>query len=154
MVEYFALRSTTDSSTGCLNWNLSTDAAGYGRFGRAGYAHRGMWVAVNGPVPDGMFVCHRCDNRRCINPDHLFLGTHAENMADMVRKGRSNKAKGSAAGPSKLAEQDVSIIKWCLDAGVGQVKLAKLYGVSRQAITRINTGTSWKHVKPISMENA
>lgn len=151
-VEYFAFRSTMDPSTGCVNWDWCVDAAGYGRFGQKGYAHRGMWIAVNGPIPDGMFVCHRCDNRRCVNPDHLFLGTHAENMRDMVRKGRSNKAKGSAAGPSKLTEHDVSIIKWCLDAGVTQDKLAKLYGVSQSAVSGINVGRTWKHVKAMSME--
>lgn len=149
-VSYFEQRCTEDESTGCWNWDLAVTARGYGGYtetdGRTLYAHRGMWAAVNGPVPDGMFVCHRCDNRRCVNPAHLFLGTHRENMADMVRKGRSNKAKGSAAGASKLKERDVSIIKWCLDAGVTQDKLAKLYGVSQGTVGFIKRGETWRHV--------
>lgn len=149
-VSYFEQRCTEDESTGCWNWDRAVTKSKYGGYtetdGRTLYAHRGMWAAVNGPVPDGVFVCHRCDNRRCVNPAHLFLGSHRENMADMVRKGRSNKAKGSAVGPSKLKERDVSIIKWCLDAGVGQVKLAELYGVSQGTIGFIKRGETWRHV--------
>lgn len=86
-----------DPISGCWNWTLRADRAGYGRvkvtgFGRAGNfvdrAHRYAWAAFNGPVPDGMHVLHRCDNRRCCNPGHLFLGTHDDNMADMIAKGR------------------------------------------------------------------
>jgi hypothetical protein len=86
------------SPSGCIVWVGCTNRGGYGSFtirNRKITAHRFAWIAANGDIPDGMWVLHSCDNRACVNPDHLFLGTHAENMADMVRKGRPRPAKSS-----------------------------------------------------------
>ena len=83
-----------DPITGCWNWTLSTDPDGYGRFGAG--TKKGLQVTKyaytlwNGPIADGLSVLHRCDNRRCYNPDHLFLGTQQDNIADMIKKGRAN----------------------------------------------------------------
>lgn len=76
---------------GCWEWCGALDGHGYGRTWRDGgrfLAHRRAWECVNGPIPEGMFVCHKCDNPPCCNPDHLFVGTALDNMRDAIRKGR------------------------------------------------------------------
>ena len=81
----------------CWLWKQSTDRHGYGQTGHDGLhwsAHRLAWQLSNGPIPDGLFVLHHCDNPPCCNPAHLFLGTQADNMADMVSKGRANLDNG------------------------------------------------------------
>lgn len=80
--------------TQCWNWMASIKPNGYGQIGRGGrgagvvYAHRASWELVNGKIPDGLQVLHHCDNRRCVNPSHLFLGTQKDNIRDMLSKGR------------------------------------------------------------------
>jgi hypothetical protein len=87
------------SVTDCVLWTGYVQPNGYAKTsyrGRPEWAHRAAWQKANGPIPDGMWVLHRCDVPLCINPDHLFLGTHLDNMADMRAKGRS--AKGDRSG--------------------------------------------------------
>lgn len=77
--------------SGCWHYKGALDSGGYGivsYLGKLTQAHRLSWFFTNGEIPEGLLVCHKCDNRRCCNPDHLFLGTHKDNMQDMIKKGR------------------------------------------------------------------
>jgi hypothetical protein len=103
-------------------------------------AHRFMYAKYHGPIPGGVEVCHKCDNPWCINPDHLFIGTHSENMQDMVRKGRGNNALGEHHGNSKLTEVAVADI---LSSSKSQNELAKKYGVTSGAIYHVRHGLNW-----------
>lgn len=85
------LRYEVDQITGCWNWSGNTSSRGYGRISYKGKyigAHRGSYIAHKSEIPDGMIVCHTCDNRKCVNPDHLFLGSYSDNTQDMLKKGR------------------------------------------------------------------
>ncbi len=154
-IDYFRDRSAPDAETGCWNWTGSCDRSGYGKFGggasgkaRRGAAHRGAWEAAHGSIPEGACVCHTCDNRRCVNPEHLFLGTNAENLKDMVLKGRS--ARGVRNHLAKLTELNVAMIKSCLEAKTAaQRVLASRYGVTKQAVGAISRGVTWRHVEPL-----
>lgn len=87
----FWLKTRWNPWNGCLEWTAGKYATGYGKFHVkrvATGAHRVAWTLANGQIPDGLLVCHRCDNPPCLNVDHLFLGTHADNHADMEAKGR------------------------------------------------------------------
>ena len=135
------------SSEGC--WLLSTNITpkGYGRFfldGKPKYAHRLAYEAANGSIPNGMIVRHRCDTPACINPQHLLLGTPADNSADMVERGRS--ARGERAANSKLTQDQVLEIRRLRSEGARAKDLGPMFGVTRQAISKICLRQRWKHV--------
>src|SRR3972149_5049294 len=119
-------------STECWPWLASTSRKGYGAFGATSKnirrAHILSYELNNGPVPNGLCVLHRCDNPSCVNPKHLFLGTPADNSADMVSKGRQQR--GSNHKSALLNEQSVLDMRKRIHS-VGVDELAKLYGVSR-----------------------
>ncbi len=130
------------SPSGCWLWTGNRDKRAYGRFSvsaaKNAFAHRVAWEYVNGPIADGLCVCHRCDNPPCVNPAHLFLGTHAENLHDAERKGRLVFARHL----NKLTDEQKSDIRAMFVRGkVGEAKaFARRYGVSKQTIHRVVYG--------------
>ena len=107
-------------------------------------AHRMAWEIAYGKIPDGLFVCHKCDVVACVNPKHLFLGTMAENMADRNRKGRV--ATGERVGTSKLKIEQVREIRLLLADEIPVKQIARKYGLSPINISKIRDGKRWKGV--------
>lgn len=141
--------SVLDPNTKCWNWAQHLGHNGYGQVNyqcRKSSAHRVAYQVFIGSIPAGMCVLHSCDNRKCVNPDHLFLGTNADNQRDMRAKGRQFKARGEAAGQAKLTETQVKEIRVKRSQGVSNNCLAEFYGVSSHTISQIVQGRIWKHV--------
>lgn len=140
-------KARVNASTGCWEWTAAKYSTGYGSIridGKQRGAHRASYELFCGPIPDGLHVCHNCDNKACVNPEHLFLGTNADNMADKVAKGRQQKLRGTESGRAKLAEADVIAIRAA--KGVTQRTLAAQYLVSQRLICAIRSGKLWKHI--------
>lgn len=139
-----------DRSGDCWLWTANKSGTGYGKIGsgppdhKSLLAHRVSWSIANGEVPDGMFVCHRCDNPSCVNPDHLFLGTAMDNMADMV--GKDRHARGERGGNRILTDRQVFEIKDMFIDGVRWDAISRIYGVSRSTIYHIMEGRLWSHL--------
>jgi hypothetical protein len=129
---------------GCWNWRASVGNHGYGQltYLQQKYtAHRLSWELHRGPIPDDLCVLHHCDNRRCVNPDHLFLGTRTENLEDMTAKGR--RVRGEKHGRAKLTEAEVIEIRASKDP---QRVIAARYGVTPGAIALIQSRRHWRHL--------
>ena len=136
--------SSVDKSSGCWTWNKSRSPDGYGTFCRV-RAHRVSYELRYGPIPNGLFVCHKCDNPPCVNPDHLFLGTVLDNNRDALLKNR--KAKGESNAAHKLTESDVVQIRDLYSSGISSKKLSKIYNMHCATIERIVARKLWKHLK-------
>lgn len=139
----------------CWEWIAAHYPSGYGKMlvdGRVVGAHRYSWMLHKGPIPrgtgaHGWCVCHRCDNKRCVNPAHLFLGTHADNMADKVRKGRQGALRGERHSIAKLSDDDVRSIRHrYAEGGVTQTALAREFGVWPGTINYVIHRKFWTHV--------
>jgi len=136
----------------CWNWVANKDRDGYGRISQGAKkqhkAHRVAWEIYFGPIPFDMLVLHKCDHPPCVNPYHLFLGTHKDNSEDMVNKGRTNPCIGSNSGRAILTEFDVleilDNVKNKVFTSVKQIALH--YNVSPMAISPIFDGKHWKHI--------
>lgn len=120
------------------------------RYNRGGLAaHRASWVIHYGPIPPGMHVLHKCDNGLCVRPDHLFLGTHADNMRDMGDKGRARTPHvvGSQHAESKLTEADALQIRArYAKGGIRQVDLVVEFGVRQPTISALILRKTWTHI--------
>lgn len=142
------LNPPSDSDV-CWPWPGSRTAAGYGTF-RSGdmtvLTHRMAWECANGPIPDGMRVCHSCDNPPCCNPSHLFIGTAADNTADMMVKGRHRCPVGEDTHRAVLTERQVLDIRAEYAAGgISYRLLASRYGVGETTIRNAISRKSWRH---------
>lgn len=170
------------SGEGCYEWPLSKMKSGYGQLSTshgsaklrsAHYAHRASYAITYGPVPKGFFVCHKCDNRACFRPDHLFLGTAKDNNQDRADKGRSAEQKGRFSGDkhwtrkkpelkdsrlagekhygTKLTNADAEEIR---SSSLKGVELARLYGVSPASISKIKLGLTFRQSSLLANSDA
>lgn len=136
-------------SDGCWLWVGATYANGYGRIrvgARCVVAHRQAWILTNGAIPDGLLACHKCDNRPCVRPDHLFLGSHADNVRDMDIKGRRADFRGESHPGARLTSDDVLTIRARHASGDAQNIIASEYGVTAQTVCFIVNRQTWRHV--------
>ena len=133
-----------DEQTGCWIWTLSLTQPGYGQLGVNGKikrTHRLSYELFKGPIPQGMFVCHHCDNRACLNPQHLFVGTSKENTRDMILKNRQKKPGGR-----KFTREDINHFRSEAANGVSRIELCETYHVSYKQLSRIINYRDWKNV--------
>lgn len=145
----FAVR-TTHLDNGCQIWNSALTDKGYGKCGnyklakenKAHASHVLSYLHHYGEYDRRLFVLHKCHNRACHNPEHLYLGTHQDNMDDMVRTKRQNKARGEKQGSSKLTELQAKIIKY----SIGEIpakQLAEDFNISVGHVNKIRSGSKW-----------
>lgn len=151
--DYLSSRIEVDSNE-CWNWKKSLAGNRYGCAwidGKRISAHRASFQEFIGDIPEGMCVCHKCDNTRCINPSHLFLGTQKDNMRDASRKNRFTHHKGFFLSGenhrmAKLSEKEVVSIIDRLNLGETQISIAKDFGINQSTISDIKRKKHWKHI--------
>ncbi len=141
----------------CWTWRGALKGNGYGNLrinGRNMTAHRAAYIFFVGPIQNNLDVCHKCDNRLCVNPDHLFPGTRLDNMLDAKKKERlssgarhSRAVLNSGLPSAKLSPDDVRVIRARLHQNHKPSEIAKDFGMSSDAIRLIRRGVTWKHVK-------
>jgi hypothetical protein len=145
-----------DNDNGCWEWTEGLHRDGYAMFWNGKttiQAHRASYFAFVGQIPAGMLVCHKCDNRKCINPDHLFIGTQADNMRDMVEKGRTkrgvnhynhiNRARfkgqnsGQSNGQARISDE---MVAWIKESKQQAQEIADIFSLTRNHIYKIRNG--------------
>lgn len=135
--------ANVEKRPGCWKWLGRLNRRGRGSISAGGTGakcllpHRAMWIVVYGPISDDIHVLHKCDNPGCVNPKHLFLGTHQDNMKDMVLKNRFY---------AKLTPEAVRELRGLGRVGVGVVELARRFGITQSHVYSVLRGTCWRHV--------
>lgn len=141
-----------NEASGCIEWIGSLYPTGYGRClavvgePETPRAHRRSWEIKNGEIPSGMDVLHRCDNPRCVNTDHLYLGDDLQNMADKMARKRNINLAGAEHGKAILSPEDVVRIREASLFGAARADLARAYGVTEGAVLSVVKRKSWKHI--------
>lgn len=143
--------SQVEKTDACWVWKGMVNKSGYGVYKRKRsfkekLTHRQSWIMASGAIPDGLWVLHTCDNRPCVNPDHLFLGTCADNNADKIRKGRARNIGviGEKHHAARLTESQVRLIR---SDRRPDTEWAKIFGLSDSAIRDARIGRNWSHIK-------
>lgn len=160
--ERFWLKVDVLGKNDCWEWNACiTKTTGYGKFSITKYkkidSHRAVWILTHGKIKNNLWVLHRCDNKKCCNPNHLFLGTYLDNVADMVKKGRQAKGnknglrvhpesvqRGEKHTSSKLTKKQVLEIKQLVKDGKSDIEISSRYKVSPKAIYLLRHNTTYK----------
>ncbi len=131
----------------CWEWTGRTDDSGYGVFtfgGKDRKAHRVSYALAHGVAPIGLEVCHHCDNPRCVRPEHLFAGTHAENMHDCAKKGRAAVLGGERNPRAKLDPEAVRQIRCLVGIGIQKQWCADVFGVTNAQVCKIASHQAWR----------
>lgn len=132
----------------CWPWKAHRDDFGYGTIyiGKHERSHRATWMFCRGPIPEGMCVCHRCDNPWCCNPNHLLVATKGDNNRDMFQKGRDRLPKGEEVFCAKLKATDIPQIRFRLKCGDTLAEVASVFSVHPCTISDVKQGRSWTHI--------
>lgn len=153
LVNFFESKlDKTSNPNGCWIYTGNLDCYGYGRINAKGIGitiktHRLSWIINRGPLTSEEFMCHRCDNPPCCNPDHLFIGDNSSNFKDMWRKNRGHICRGETHPTAKLSDGNVIAIKQFWKTGeFTQQSLGDKFGVSQAMISNIVHGKSWTHL--------
>lgn len=163
--------SNVEKSDGCWVWHGRLNDKGYGQMFSGEGAHRISWTLFCGTIPDGIHVLHKCDNPPCVNPEHLFLGTHSDNMADKASKGRAyhpagwgshdrpsgaghwsalrpnDVLRGEAHGRAKLTMDAVREIRAAASRGEAQSAIGARFGILQASVSKIILGKTWRSVQ-------
>lgn len=144
------MRRVKVNPNGCLEWTGALKDNGYGEIsidGKTCRTHRVSYQLFRGAIPNGLFVCHTCDNRKCVNPSHLFLGTNQDNMQDAEQKGRRVILGGEKHFNAKLTSAQVGEIREMRKEGNTYNAIAAKFGISSQHVARIVNGENWRESK-------
>lgn len=144
------LKDSSDRTKDCWNWIKSVRSSSnpYGQIryqGKIWIASRLSWVHHRGPIPEGLCVLHKCDNPKCINPEHLYLGTNKDNTKDILDRGRRQDQRGERNPNRRLSTEDVEKIKAMLTDKIRQKDIAAKFGVTQSCVSHINTRRNRTH---------
>ena len=148
--ERFYEKMAMSDDESCWIWLANTTPKGYGLIRNNGAylnAHRVSYELHVGPIPEGMYACHTCDNPGCVNPYHLFAGTARDNQRDCIDKGRNRPRRGEDNHYSKLTAEDVIVIRKMAKEGKRQQDIAQRFGIAKQTVSCIVCRRSWAHIE-------